>query len=67
MFEKISQLCKQRGISVTALEGILGFGRCTISKWKTSSPTVENLQKVANYFGVPITEFLEEDTTEGGE
>lgn len=59
MFEKILALCKENGISVTMLEQKLGFGRCTITKWKESSPSVSKLKKVADYFGVSIDYFLE--------
>lgn len=55
----IKQMCSEKGISVTGLEKKLGFGRGTITKWKNSSPTVENLQKVANFFGVDINCFFE--------
>lgn len=54
MFEKISNLCLQKEITVTRLEETLRFGRGTISKWKESSPSVDNLKKVADYFGVSI-------------
>lgn len=59
MFEKIYRLCVQNNITVTQLERTLDFGRATISKWKESSPSVEKLKKVADYFGVPITYFIE--------
>jgi transcriptional regulator with XRE-family HTH domain len=35
----------------------LGFGGGTISKWEKSSPTVERLQKVADYFKIS-TDYL---------
>lgn len=60
MLEKISLLCAQNDISVTALEKNLGFGRSTISKWKDSSPSVENLKKVADYFNVTVDYFLDD-------
>lgn len=58
MLEKIEKLCEERGITVCALERTLGFGRCTISKWRKSSPSVDKLKKVADYFGVGIDYFL---------
>ncbi len=54
MYEKIVELCRAKGISVPKLEAELGFGNATISKWKTSSPTIENLKKVAEYFHVSL-------------
>ena len=32
----------------------MGFSNGSISKWKNSNPTYERLQKVANFFNVPI-------------
>lgn len=58
MFTKISKLCKKNKITVTQLEKMLGFGRGTIAKWKKSSPTVEKLKAVADYFGVSIEYFI---------
>ena len=60
MLQKISDLCSAEGISITALEKKLGFGNSTIMKWKDSSPSVEKLKKVADYFGKTVDYFLEE-------
>lgn len=65
MVEKISSLCNERNITIGKLEGILGFGNGTIWKWKKSSPSVDKLKAVADYFGVNIEYFLDtekEDT-----
>lgn len=65
MVDKISILCNERNISIGKLENILGFGNGTIWKWRKSSPSVEKLKAVADYFGVSIEYFLDtekEDT-----
>ena len=54
MFERIAELCKERGISISRLERELGFGNATIRKWHESSPSVDKVKKVADYFGVTI-------------
>ena len=59
MFEKISKLCAERGITVSRLESELGFGNGTIGKWRTSAPNLNNIKRVADYFGVPIDSLLE--------
>lgn len=59
MFEKIMDLCLKKNITVTALEKALNFGYGTIRKWKDSSPSVNKLKAVADYFGVSIEYFLE--------
>lgn len=59
IFDKISQLTLERGISIAYLEKTLGLGNATIRGWKESSPSVEKLKKVADYFNVSIEYFLE--------
>lgn len=63
ILEKILKLAEKNSISVSCLEKTLGFGNGTIKKWGESSPSVDKLKKVADYFGVSIEYFLEQ----GGE
>lgn len=42
----------------------MGFGNGTISRWDNSSPTVANLKKVADYFGVTMEELLSQEEPE---
>ena len=60
LYEKIQEICNSKGITVSGLEKDLGFSNSTIRKWKNSSPSIENLKKVADYFGVTVDYFLEE-------
>lgn len=57
MYERIEYLRKKEGITQGNLEKELGFSNGSISKWKTSTPKPERLQKLADYFGVSV-EFL---------
>ena len=59
ILEKILNLAEKNSISVSCLEKTLGFGNGTIKKWGESSPSVNKLKKVADYFGVSIEYFLE--------
>ncbi|WP_270206038.1 helix-turn-helix domain-containing protein [Coprococcus sp. AM100_B19A] len=59
LYEKIQEICNSKGITVSGLEKDLGFSNSTIRKWKNSSPSIENLKKVADYFGVTVDYFLE--------
>lgn len=52
--DRIKELCLNRGISVTKLEEELDFGQNTIYQWKKRTPSVERVQKVADYFDVSI-------------
>ena len=58
IFDNISKLCEQQYISIYRLEKQAGIGNGVIARWKTSSPTVENLMSVADALGVDITELL---------
>ena len=59
ILKRILELAEKNNISISCLEKTLGFGNGTIKKWGESSPSVENLKKVADYFGVSIEYFLE--------
>ncbi|MGN0509180.1 MAG: helix-turn-helix domain-containing protein [Ruminococcus sp.] len=52
--ELIRKLAKEKGISLTKLEEILGFGNGTIGKWIKQSPSVDKLSAVANYLSVSL-------------
>ena len=68
ILDRIKQLCKQRGISIARLEQEVCLGNATIRGWEKSSPRVESLKKVADYFGVTVDSLLsEQDATRDGE
>jgi len=58
IFANISALCKKNKISISKLERELGMGNATIRGWEKSSPTVDRLKLVADYFGVSLDELL---------
>ncbi|MFS0784747.1 helix-turn-helix domain-containing protein [Bacillus sp. 1P06AnD] len=55
--EVIKKLCKERGISVADLEDELSFGKNTIYQWKKKTPSIDRIQKIADYFDVS-TDYL---------
>lgn len=61
IFRNIEEKCKEKGISVSALEKSVGLGNATIKGWSESSPKVENLKKVADFFGCTVDELLKEE------
>ncbi|UUY79097.1 helix-turn-helix transcriptional regulator [Staphylococcus saprophyticus] len=63
LYEKIKKMCNEEGISIAHLERETGISNGQIKRWAKSSPSVENLKKVAKYFNVSL-EFLADDTTE---
>ena len=54
----IKDLAVKKRMSVAELERTLGFGNGSISKWNKQSPSVDKLNKVANYFDVSIDYLL---------
>lgn len=59
LYDKVKEVCKERHISISAVEKELGFGNGTITKWNRVVPTAYNLKKFADFFGKPIEYFLE--------
>lgn len=59
IYTRIKELCEKKNISIYRLEKDLKFPTSTIVKWKESSPTVEKIKAVADYFSVSIEYFLE--------
>lgn len=56
-FEKIKELAKGRGITLTQLEENLGYSRNTLYKLKTQKPNAERIAEIADYFHVS-TDYL---------
>ncbi len=63
LVDRIRALANQRDMSLPQLEVELGLGNGTISRWKTSSPNTDKLQKIADYFKVSMDYLLGRDTT----
>lgn len=60
IIKRIRQLCKDRGVTIAKLERETGIGNGTIGRWEKSSPTVDNVKKVADYFGVTVDALIHE-------
>ena len=67
VYERIESLRKERKISQGNLEKELGFSNGSISKWKTSMPKPERLQKIADYFGVTVDYLMTGNESDGKE
>lgn len=62
-YDKYAALCKQKSVSLTRAAIDAGISKSLISKWKqqgTQIPSPEVLQKLSVYFGVPVSDLLEE-------
>ena len=67
VYERIESLRKERKISQGNLEKELGFSNGSISKWKTSMPKPERLQKIADYFCVTVDYLMNGNESDGKE
>lgn len=67
MYKKYIQLRDERGLTDYKVSVETGIAKSTFTDWKTgrSKPKIEKLQKLADYFQVPVTYFLEEKKEEG--
>ena len=54
IYENILELAKKQGLSISKLEKLAGLSKGAISKWKTSSPNVNNLAAVAKVLKVKL-------------
>lgn len=57
LVERIQTLCSSKDTTLIGLEREIGLGRGTIRNWDKNSPSVDKLQKVAQYFNVS-TDYL---------
>ena len=58
LYENVKALCDAAGISVSQMERTLEFPRSSVCKWNDNEPGVRKVQKVADYFHVPIERLL---------
>ena len=58
IYEKISQLSREKGKSIKEVEQSCGLGNGVIGKWRTMTPRVDKLKAVADFFGVTVDELL---------
>lgn len=64
--DKIEILCKEKNISIRAVEMASNLSNGSIGKWNEADPGARKLKAVADYFGVSIDFFLT-DEKEGDE
>lgn len=60
-YEKFKALLDERHVTAYQVSKQTGIRRATFSEWKRGkyTPKVDKLMKIADYFGVPISYFLE--------
>lgn len=63
-YDKYAQLCKKRGISMSAAALEAGLSKSLVTKWKANKvdvPSPDVLKKLSTYFGMPVSELLGEE------
>lgn len=58
LYQRIYELCNEKGTNISKLERDCGLANATIRRWKKASPSVENLAKVADCLEVSIDSLL---------
>lgn len=66
IYDRIKEVCKKKGLSVAQVERKADLSNGAISKWNNASPTVDNLQSVAQVLGVKVDDLLSGAAEEGG-
>lgn len=67
ILDVVAQLCGEHHITLTELERRLGFGQGSIGKWKDSTPKVDKIIAIANYFHVSTDYLMGISSYDGGE
>ena len=66
-YDKYAQLCKRRGVSMSAAALEAGLSKSLVTKWKANKvdvPSPDVLKKLSTYFGMPVSELLGEEQSE---
>ena len=63
MYEKVEKLMASRGVSAYKVAKDLGFSQSLFTGWKKNQyePKADKIQKIADYFGVPVSYFYGEE------
>ena len=58
IFDNISKRADEKGLSINALEEKSGIASGSVYKWKTVSPTVRSISKVAAVLGCSVDDLI---------
>lgn len=66
MYPKFAKLLQKHKITAYRVAKDTDISTATLSDWKTgrSIPKLDKLKKIADYFDVPITYFIEDENTD---
>lgn len=60
IYNRIKEICKEKGISPSAVEKKAGLGNGAVTKWNDFSPSVKNLKAVADILEVSVDELIKD-------
>ncbi|MHB8132421.1 MAG: helix-turn-helix domain-containing protein [Mobilitalea sp.] len=58
LVNRIQNLCKANNTSLSRLGLELGLGKSSISRWNTNTPSIDKIQKIAEYFDASVDYLL---------
>ena len=61
LYEQIKEVATAKGYSINRLEKELGFPRSSISKYNKNIPSMEKIQKIADFLHVSIADITGEE------
>lgn len=61
LYDKIKDLCRQKGISVRSVELKVGLSNGSISKWNEAMPKADSLKAVAKILDTSVEALLEDE------
>ena len=61
LYEKFEKLLEERGVTAYEVAKQTGIASTTLSAWKKGeyTPKIDKLCKIANYFEIPVTYFIQ--------
>lgn len=63
LVQNIKRLADEKNVTFAEIERKVGISNGQIRRWDSVSPKIENVQKVADYFGASIDDLLERNET----
>lgn len=65
-YDRFIQLCEQKGVAPSRAAIDAGISKSLVTKWKANAckdPSPDVLRKLANYFGMTVSDLLDETKT----
>lgn len=62
-YKKFKELCDEKNVTAYQVSNVSGVATSTLSMWKQGKyvPKIDKIQKIADFFNVPIDHFLERE------